>query len=284
MSVYAVGDIQGCFTPLQQLLDKINFDPATDTIWFTGDLVNRGPESVEVLRLVKDLGACAITVLGNHDLHLLAVAHGKKKAHKRDTLNSVLDAPDSNELLNWLAQQPLIYRDNNLDTTLVHAAVNPCWNLTTALSLANEVETVLSSNKLPEFLEHMYGNDPDKWDDKLTGWERIRVITNCYSRLRFCDKDGHMNMNEKGAPGSQPDNLKPWFEYLPADHDFGQILFGHWSTLGVTKLGANKLSNKAICLDGGCLWGGLLSTIRLDDGRSSVESVSCTAAQTPFPV
>lgn len=279
MAVYAIGDIQGCFTPLQSLLKKINFQDSRDTLWFTGDLVNRGPESIEVLRFVKDLGQKAITVLGNHDLHLLAIAHNKKKQNKSDTLDCVLDAPDCSELLDWLACRPLIHHDAALKATLVHAARYPGWDLQLATKLANEVHDVLTSDKLPDFLEHMYGNIPDLWTGSLQGWDRLRVITNCFTRLRYCDSNGHMNMDEKGAPGSQPENFRPWFEFATDDHDFGHTVFGHWSTLGV-----NTLNNNIICLDDGCLWGGALTAVRLDVPEKPLTSVDCTAALNPWPI
>jgi bis(5'-nucleosyl)-tetraphosphatase (symmetrical) len=279
MAVYAIGDIQGCFGPLQSLLEQLKFNPATDKLWFTGDLVNRGPESVEVLRFVKDLGKGAITVLGNHDLHLLALAYGTKKPNKNDTLDNVLNAPDRDELLNWLANRPLIHHDAALNATLVHAALYPGWDLALAKNLANEVHDVLSGKQLPDFLEHMYGNIPDQWHHALAGWDRLRVITNCFTRLRYCDSDGHMNMEEKGPPGSQPGNFQPWFKYMAADHDFGHTVFGHWSTLGT-----NYLNNKIICLDDGCLWGGALTAVRLDDTDKQLYSVDCAASLEPWPL
>jgi len=279
MAVYAIGDVQGCYEPLQLLLEKIKFQPAKDTLWFTGDLVNRGPESVEVLRFVKQLGASAITVLGNHDLHLLAIAHGKKTQNKHDTLNCVLGAPDSHSLLSWLASKPLLHHDKTLKTTLVHAGLLPSWDLNTAKKLAREVEEILKSGQLPEFLENMYGNHPDQWHDALSGWDRARVITNCFTRLRYCDKDLHLNMDEKGPLGSQPAHLQPWFEYLPNNHDFGAILFGHWSTLG-----ANLLNNNTICLDDGCLWGGAMTAVKLDTDEKKFYSVTCASARQPWPL
>jgi len=279
MAVYAIGDVQGCFAPLQSLLEKIQFSPDSDTLWFTGDLVNRGPESVEVLRYVKSLGSNAITVLGNHDLHLLAVAHDKKQQNKRDTLNSVLEADDAAELIDWLASRPLIHHDKSLNVTLVHAGLIPDWNLDKARNLAGEVHEVLVGPRRADFLERMYGNHPDHWDDGLQGWDRLRVITNILTRLRYCDINGHLSLDEKGAPGSQPDNFLPWFEYMPTKHDFGSIVFGHWSTLG-----QRTLINQAICIDDGCLWGGSLTAVRLDETEKSFYSVTCSAAQHPWPL
>ena len=284
MAVYAIGDIQGCFTPLQLLLEKIEFDSSVDKLWFTGDLVNRGPESLEVLRYVKNLGTSAVTVLGNHDLHLLAVAHSKKKHNKRDTLSAVLEAPDCNKLLRWLAKQPLIHHDPTLKTTMVHAGLYPGWDLATALKLGKEVEAILASNKLPVFLEKMYGNHPAFWSNDLAGWDRARVITNCFTRFRYCDDSGVMDMAEKGPPGSQADGLKPWYDYLPGNHDFGDILFGHWSTLAAGNPDAIKLENRVFALDTGCLWGGLLTALRLDGPEKTLVSVTCAAAQNPWPL
>ncbi len=284
MAVYAIGDVQGCFTALQLLLEKIKFDSSADKLWFTGDLVNRGPESLAVLRFVKDLGTSAITVLGNHDLHLLAVAHGKKKHNKRDTLSAVLDDPDCDSLMHWLANLPLIHHDPTLKTTMIHAGIYPGWDLATALKLGKEVEGIISSKKLPEFLENMYGNHPALWSDELVGWDRARVITNCFTRLRYCNDSGQMDMAEKGPPGSQPDGLNPWYHYLPSHHDFGDILFGHWATLAAGETDAIKVKNHVFALDTGCLWGGQLTAIRLDGPEKTLISVPCTAAQTPWPI
>ncbi|MFV1992701.1 MAG: symmetrical bis(5'-nucleosyl)-tetraphosphatase [Acidiferrobacterales bacterium] len=284
MAVYAIGDIQGCFTALQLLLEKIKFDSSVDKLWFTGDLVNRGPESLEVLRFVKGLGASAVTVLGNHDLHLLAVAHGKKKHNKRDTLSSVLDAPDCELLLQWLAQQPLIHHDPALNTTMVHAGIYPGWDLATALKLGREVEAILTSKELPLFLDKMYGNEPALWSNELTGWDRVRIITNCFTRLRYCDDHGSIDMTEKGPPGTQPATLYPWYHYLSKNHDFGNILFGHWSTLAAGNPDAIKLENRVFALDTGCLWGGSLTALRLDGPEKTLSSVACTTAQTPWPL
>ena len=284
MAVYAIGDIQGCFTALQSLLEKIKFDSSVDKLWFTGDLVNRGPESLEALRFVKDLGASAITVLGNHDLHLLAVAHGLKKHNKRDTLSAVLDDPDCDKLLQWLTKQPLIHHDPALNATMIHAGLYPGWDLATALELGKEVGAILTSNELPVFLEKMYGNHPASWSNELTGWDRARVITNCFTRLRYCDDKGQMDMAEKGPPGSQADGLNPWYHYLPDNHDFGDIVFGHWSTLAAGNIDAIKLKNRVFALDTGCLWGGLLTALRLDGPEKTLYSVTCAAAQNPWPL
>lgn len=259
MAVYAIGDIQGCFDELQALLVKIRFDVSTDKLWFAGDLVNRGPKTLEVMRFVKSLGPAATTVLGNHDLHLLAVASGCANVKKSDTVNSVLAAPDSQELLDWLRKQPLIHHDAKLGFTMVHAGLPPQWDLKTALSCANEVESILGSNVYKEFFKHMYGNKPDIWSDDLSGWGRLRYIVNCFSRLRYCDTQGKLALNEKGEPGNQTQGLLPWFEVPGRKSENLRIIFGHWSTLRLYKI---KQEN-VFAVDTGCVWGDTLTAISL---------------------
>jgi len=208
MAVYAIGDIQGCYAELMALLEAVQFDAASDQLWFTGDLVNRGPESLRVLRFVRDLNertpSAAITVLGNHDLHLLAVAAGEGRQHHSDTLDEILAAPDRETLLDWLRHQPLLHHDAALGVTLIHAGLPPQWSLLEAQQYAGEVEAVLRGDSYQEFFAHMYGNQPDQWQENLTGWDRLRFITNCFTRLRYCDADGKLDLQAKGAPGSQP--------------------------------------------------------------------------------
>ena len=196
MSIYAVGDIQGCYVELQQLLEKVQFDPLQDQLWLVGDLVNRGPDSLAVLRLVKSLGGSAVTVLGNHDLHLLAVAAGVAKSHRSDTLDELLNAPDRDELLNWLRNQPLLHLSENW--VMVHAGLLPQWDIRLASHLAQEVEIALRGKDYVSFLEHMYGNTPNSCDDTLTGYKRLRVITNAFTRLRICTEQGEMEYKFKG--------------------------------------------------------------------------------------
>ncbi len=271
MAHYAIGDIQGCFFELQALLDKINFDPDEDLLWFTGDLVNRGPHSLETLRFIKALGDRAVTVLGNHDLHLLAVAHGQNYKHRQD-LADVLEAPDRDELLDWLRRRPLLHRDERF--CLIHAGLPPQWDIAEAERYAREVETVLRSERLPEFLKHMYGNTPDRWDETLEGWDRWRFILNCFTRLRYCTPEGRLALEYSGPPGSQPRPLLPWFE-VPGRRSAGQeIVFGHWSTLGFT------VKNGCYGIDTGCLWGGQLTALRLD-GEMYRTSIDCPCYRRP---
>lgn len=259
MAIYAVGDIQGCYVEFQQLLQQLRFDPAQDKLWLVGDLVNRGPGSLEVLRLVKSLGDSAITVLGNHDLHLLAVSEGAAELHRSDTLNEVLAAPDRDELLFWLRQQRLLHAEGGY--VLVHAGLLPQWNATKAASLAREVETVLRGDDYATFLKRMYGNTPHTWDDELDGYKRLRVITNAFTRLRICSLQGEMEFKFKGEVPDIPSGYVPWFEVPDRKSEDVTVIFGHWSALGL------KLAHNVIALDTGCLWGGPMSAIRLEDRR-----------------
>jgi len=256
MAVYAIGDIQGCFDELEALLDLIGFDPRHDRLWFAGDLVNRGPKSLETLRFVHDLDA--VTVLGNHDLHLLASACIPAYRKHKDTLQSVIDAPDGQVLLDWLRHRPLLHHDETLNYTLVHAGLPPQWDLQTARACAAEVEQVLRGDHYVDFFNTMYGNQPNRWEPGLEGWDRLRFIINCFSRLRFCDSNGHLAPEEKGPPGSQPEQLQPWFSWPHRKSRDMNILFGHWSTLGAYDAPGIH------ALDTGCLWGGTLTAMRID--------------------
>ncbi|MDZ7750510.1 MAG: symmetrical bis(5'-nucleosyl)-tetraphosphatase [Gammaproteobacteria bacterium] len=264
MPTYAIGDIQGCHDPLLALLEAIRFDTAGDRLWFTGDLVNRGPHSLEVLRLVRDLGDAAVTVLGNHDLHLLAVAaRPEHKPKKKDTLDAILQAPDRDELLDWLRHRPLIHRGHGY--TLVHAGLVPQWNVADAERLAAELHEVLRGTGHGEFLAHMYGDGPSRWNEDLTGWDRLRCITNVFTRLRYCDTHGRMDLAEKRPPTDVPPPLMPWYA-VPGRASAGEpIIFGHWSTLALAPLPDPAL--RVHPLDMGCLWGGRLTALRLEDGR-----------------
>jgi bis(5'-nucleosyl)-tetraphosphatase (symmetrical) len=273
MSTYAIGDIQGCYEQLQELLTEINFDTQTDYLWFAGDLVNRGPLSLDTLRFVKSLGEHAITVLGNHDLHLLAVAGGHVRQHKHDHINDILKAPDRNELLDWLANQPLIHHDKTLGFTMIHAGMPPDWDLQKAQQYAAEVEQALQGDQLQDFLAHMYGNHPDQWSEDLEGWDRLRYIINCFSRLRYCDENGKLCLGAKGAPGTQPEPFQPWFTIPGRKSASLQIIFGHWSTLGKQK------EQNIFPLDTGCLWGNRLTAMRLEDKK--MFSVPCPAWKKP---
>lgn len=268
MSRYVIGDVQGCYDELRGLLNEINFQPARDSVWFTGDLINRGPKSAEVLRFVSGLGDRAVTVLGNHDLHTLAIAAGKASIKNSDTIGDVLDAPDGDELMRWLQMQPLLHHDVEHNATMIHAGLAPQWTLATARALAREIENTLQGAFSAEFFAHMYGNFPDQWDDALAGWDRARFITNTFTRLRFCDGQGKQLLKEKGAVGSQPPGFMPWFE-VPTRANRGQlVLFGHWAALGAGHHG------DVISLDSGCAWGGQLTALRLD-GQQRFFSVSC---------
>src|SRR5512135_155725 len=257
MAIYAVGDIQGCYNEFQQLLEQIRFNPAQDQLWLVGDLVNRGPGSLQVLRFVKALGDSAITVLGNHDLHLLAVAEGAAELHRSDTLDEVLNAPDRDELLAWLRRQHLVHADG--DYVMVHAGLLPQWSVKQAVSLAREVENVLRGDDYAAFFKHMYGNTPHEWDDNLEGYKRLRVITNAFTRMRICTPQGAMEFKFKGEVEHIPAGYLPWFDVPKRKSRDATVIFGHWSALGL------KSTPNVIALDTGCLWGGPMSAIRLED-------------------
>lgn len=275
MATYAIGDVQGCFSTLTALLEKIRFDAAQDRLWFTGDLVNRGPDSVGVLRFVRGLGDAAITVLGNHDLHLLAIASGQAKPKHRDTLDNVLAANDRDDLLGWLRTRPLMHRDTAFGCTMVHAGLIPQWTLDEAQSLANEVEQKLRSDSYEEFFRYMYGNQPRRWQPSLVGQDRLRFITNVFTRIRYCDDAGNLDLTEKRTPTEVSPPIKPWFEFSDRKSANETVLFGHWSTLGFTK------TDNVVCLDSGCLWGGKLTAIRLDHPDLPAYQIDCTQ-QKPF--
>ncbi|MDH5326703.1 MAG: symmetrical bis(5'-nucleosyl)-tetraphosphatase [Gammaproteobacteria bacterium] len=277
MAIYAIGDVQGCYQPLMELLRKLDFTPTKDTLWFTGDLVNRGPESLAVLEFVKDLGDSAVTVLGNHDLHLLAVACGQSRKRRDDTLDDILASDRRRELLNWLRHRPLLHRDVALGFTMIHAGLAPQWSLPQAEKLAQEVEQVLRSERHEEFFQHMYGDQPLQWHDGLKQWERLRFITNCLTRLRYSDMDGRLCLSSKGPVGTQPERCHPWFQIPHRNSRAEQVVFGHWSTLGYYH------HDGVIGLDSGCLWGGALTAVRLDHPDPPVTRVQldCPQAQTP---
>jgi bis(5'-nucleosyl)-tetraphosphatase (symmetrical) len=257
MSIYAIGDIQGCFDELLRLLDTISFDERTDQLWFAGDLVNRGPKSLETLRFVKSLGDSAITVLGNHDLHLLAASCASKIANKKDTLLQVLEAPDREELIDWLRHRPLFHFND--DFCLVHAGLPPQWDFTTTKDMALLAEQALQGSDYRAFLKQMYGNKPNVWSPSLKGIEKLRFIINCFTRMRYCNVSGQLEFTHSGPPGSQPKSLVPWFAVPKRKNADMRIIFGHWSTLGYYA-GPN-----CYAIDSGCLWGGQLTALRLDD-------------------
>ncbi len=262
MSIYAVGDVQGCYRELRALLALVGFDRKKDSLWFTGDLVNRGPQSLEVLRFVASLGDSAIAVLGNHDLHLLAAAHGHRKLDKNDTLGPILEAPDREALLHWLRHRPLFHYDAALRIAILHAGLPPQWDLRLAEQLASETEGALRGDDLDGFLKNMSGDTPERWSAELAGYERLRFSVNCFTRMRYCGRDGRLDLKSKGPPGSQPQGLLPWFE-VPnrRSRDFA-IVFGHWSTL---QLSGPPGAAGVYPLDTGCVWGGKLTALRLED-------------------
>ncbi len=264
MTIFAIGDIQGCYDELRTLLDIIQFDPCGDRLWLTGDLVNRGGQSVEVLRFVMSLGEAAVTVLGNHDLHLLAVASGAGNRRRgKDTLDSVLLASDREELLDWLRHRPVLHRQVGL--TLIHAGLPPQWDLTLSQQCAAELEATLRDPDHATYFEHMYGDTPDIWAPALKGWDRLRFITNCFTRLRYCRADGRLALREKATPGRQKKGILPWFA-MPDRRSRGEkIVFGHWSTLQLH--GRVDARHQILPLDNGCVWGGRLTAVRLPEGR-----------------
>lgn len=257
MSIYAIGDVQGCYDELMALLKKIRFNPDSDHLWFAGDLINRGPKSLQVLRFVKSLGDQAVTVLGNHDLHLLALSQGNRSHYKHGSLDEVLNAPDHIELIEWLRHRPVMYHHEKRGYSLIHAGLPPQWDLTMARSCAQELETALRGPGFHAFCQKIYGNQPDRWRDDLDGIDRLRFITNAFTRLRFCTPDGRLALSNKGAPGSQSNGSLPWFQVPGRATRKDRILFGHWSTLGY------RQAENAWCLDSGCLWGGKLTALRL---------------------
>lgn len=265
MAVYAVGDVQGCFDELQQLLRRVGYRRGSDRLWFVGDLVNRGPKSLDVLRFVAELGDDARVVLGNHDLNLVAIAAGARKLRSRDTVQQILDASDGDALIDWLTRQPLLVREHGIPYTMTHAGLPPQWDVDEAARRAGEVESALAGEHRTDFLQHMYGDNPARWKSKLTGWKRLRFITNALTRIRYVDTEGRLDFNQSGPPGSQPDSLVPWFESTGRRSHGEAIVFGHWATLQIEQ--ALDPVHRVFHLDTGCVWGGRLTALRLDDGR-----------------
>lgn len=271
MATYAIGDVQGCYEPLQRLLAHINFDPQQDQLWFAGDLVNRGPQSLEVLRFIKNLGDSAISVLGNHDLHLLAMHYAKLNSRKSDTLNAIFAASDRDELLDWLRHRPLLHLDEEQNWCMTHAGLPPKWSATTAQKLAQEVEAILTSVDCSQFFENMYGNKPNRWSDDLTGFDRLRVIVNSLTRMRFVDEEGTLDLTSKEGLDTAPTGFKPWFEITPRQASATRLLFGHWAALN-----GQANAENVFALDTGCVWGGTLTALRLEDQQRF--SVAATPA------
>jgi len=279
MALYLIGDVQGCDTPLQRLLDDIAFSPSRDTLVLLGDLVNRGPASLAVLRRVQRYGAAAQSLLGNHDLHLLGVAYGARKSGRKDTLQEVLAAPDRGALLDWLRHQPMALhrRIGGGDLLMVHAGVLPQWSVADTLAAAAELESVLRGPALGDFLQTMYGNEPTQWNDALSGSARLRVIVNALTRLRFCSAEGVMEFETKDGSAAAPAGYMPWFDVPGRRTAAATVAFGHWSTLGW------KSRPDLLSTDTGCVWGGCLSAVRIGPTLQDREliQVRCEQAQKP---
>lgn len=274
MATYAVGDIQGCGDEFEELLGRLRFDPRQDQLWLVGDLVNRGPRSLDVLRKVRTLGDSAITVLGNHDLHLLAVAlaPGAARLKRKDTLDEILSAPDRDELLHWLRHRPMLHHDATLGFTMIHAGLPPQWDFDTAIACARELEATLRDvDQARELFAHMYGDQPDRWSGDLRGFDRLRFITNCLTRLRFCSADGKLNLKYKGTLDDAPRDLYPWFRAPQRRSRDMKIVCGHWSALGYHD------GDGVLSIDTGCVWGASLCAVRLDKREAPV-LVPCSSS------
>ena len=266
MATYAIGDVQGCFDELRQLLAELGFG-TDDRLWFVGDLVNRGPKSLEVLRFVRSLGERAVAVLGNHDLHLVAQHAGVERPRHDDTFGDVLAAPDAEELVGWLRQRPMLHVE--ADFAMVHAGLLPQWTIERALELGREVEQALAGPRYREFLLNMYGAEPERWDEALAGWDRLRIIVNAMTRMRFCDRNGRIDVRGKGTE-PRPGYVR-WFEARAPDAR--TLIFGHWSQLGLVRRPG------FLGIDSGCVWGGALTALRLEDG--ALHQVRCPCYQLP---
>lgn len=271
MSTYAIGDLQGCFASLRALLTEINFDDTRDQLWLVGDLVNRGPGSLDCLRFVRGLGKRATVVLGNHDLHLLAVAEGLRKVGKRDTIQPILDAPDRDDLLEWLGNRKLLHVEGEF--LLVHAGLLPQWSLTQAIALAGEIESLLRGPTRRTFLEDMYGDEPNRWDDTLPGKARRRIVINAMTRMRILGADNELDLAFNGEPGAVPSGMVPWFRRRHPSFANKTIIAGHWSALGL------HVTPRFIGLDSGCVWGQQLTACRLED--RSIFQVACAETRNP---
>lgn len=271
--VYLMGDVQGCCDALDRLLAAIGFTPSRDHLYALGDLVNRGPQSLATLQRLRGLGNAATCLLGNHDWHLLAAAHGVRKASKGDTIDDILNAPDRDALLEWVRHRQMAVHEHGW--LMVHAGVVPAWDLHLTMQLASELESVLTSDALPNFLTVMYGNGPTRWSPALAGNERLRFALNVLTRIRFVDADGALDLKTKDGTGQPPPGLLPWFDAPNRATAGVPIAFGHWSTLGLVS------RPDLLSLDTGCVWGGLLTAVRIDGGRLEVFQVRCDQAQAP---
>lgn len=270
MTTYAVGDLQGCLKPLKCLLERVAFDPGKDRLWVAGDLVNRGPQSLETLRFLYHMRDSVNCVLGNHDLHLLAVSRNIERLKKSDTLQDILDAPDRDDLLDWLRQQPLMHHDRERNLSMVHAGIAPIWTIEKALKRAAEVEEVLrDDSRLPSFLDGMYGNEPNVWNSDLQGVARLRVITNYFTRMRFCKADGTLDLKSKEGLDTAPAGYAPWFSHKTRKTRGERIIFGHWAALE-----GNCSEPGLYALDTGCVWGGALTLLNIDNNQ--LHSCKCS--------
>lgn len=268
MAVYAIGDLQGCYDPLRRLLDALDFEPSSDTLWLVGDIVNRGPKSLKILRFVKQLGDSAITVLGNHDLHLLALSTGAVRFGKRfGSLEKLLNAADAEELCDWLRKRPLAHYDESLNTLMVHAGTHPNWGVRKTLARAAEVEEVLRDGDFAMLLGKMYGDSPNRWSGKLDGYKRLRFIINCLTRMRMITADNRLDFSHTGTPWHARKNLLPWYEAKGRKTAKTRVVFGHWSQLGLIVL------PHLISIDTGCVWGRQLTAVRLDERNPRVIQV-----------
>ena len=277
MSTYAIGDVQGCYPELRALLRECGFDARRDRVWFAGDLVNRGPRSLEVLRFISDLGDRAQIVLGNHDLHLVASHHGVRRLRARDTFQDVLDAADGEALVDWLRGRPMVHRDPELRFVMAHAGIPPAWTVDEACRLGSELSEALRGLDHSRLLAGMYGNKPDRWRDSLAGLDRLRFVTNAFTRMRYCHADGRLDFSETRPPGAQDPSLAPWYTLRDAGTDGVRIVFGHWATLQLLAPLPRTLHVRHV--DTGCVWGGSLTALRLDDDREF--SVGCRNGAPP---
>lgn len=281
MALYLIGDLQGCDAALQRLLEKIAFSPSSDTLYLLGDLVNRGPASDAVLRRLMGYGASARCLLGNHDLHLLALSHGARKPGRKDTLGCIFNAPDRHAMLEWLRHQnmALLERWGGRPMLMVHAGVLPAWTAEQTVELAREVETALRSTGVGEFFATMYGNAPDGWNDALQGPERLRVIVNALTRMRFCTSEGLMEFTSSGSADAAPLGYMPWFDVSKRKTADITVAFGHWSTLG------HLHRSDVLAMDTGCIWGGCLSAMRITPLQlgwdAELIQVQCDQSQKP---
>lgn len=263
MATYAVGDLQGCLKPLQQLLEQVSFDPRHDRLWLVGDLINRGPDSLGTLRFLYAMRDALVIVLGNHDLHFLASVWHPELRKQQDTFSEIYAAPDCELLVDWLRQQKLAHFDPAFNAVMVHAGIPPNWSLSDTLARAAEIEAVLQDDQqIGDFLLNMYGNKPKRWDDNLTGYERLRIITNSLTRMRFCAADGKLQLKAKSGPDQAPEGFAPWFKHPGQVLQQQRIIFGHWAALE----GRSSHPN-AIALDTGCVWGNAMTLYNLDSGQ-----------------